>query len=355
MATDAFERNKYSELDYVKNIISDAMIVSYGSISVIDSDSVVVTQAVSDTGAAERIRCTFMNLGSSVFSLAIRPAEGMRVVVLSPNRAVDGMYDSLEQIEKSHPKGYIDTTNASSYSSQHALCFPMVKATTQALSSLIIESDLVTAEIKTELVASLKDTVEIDLYGDSSIELHEETEHFRGCYGNMIQTFGMPQGINGTEKEGTYEYEETYGRYSLVKKNYESGAEITVGKSYETPFLDPKGALEDSAAPVNIVLGETAPVTLTFGDSVITIKADTTDGLDISLTGAAKVNILAADGKFNFTNKDGSLKGILDKICEVCATINTLGGPAAQTLAPDLIAKFSVGGEIPLLIGKVLE
>jgi len=355
MATDAFERNKYSELDYVKNIISDAMIVSYGSISVIDSDSVVVTQAVSDTGAAERIRCTFMNLGSSVFSLALRPAEGMRVVVLSPNRAVDGMYDSLEQIEKSHPKGYIDTTNASSYSSQHALCFPMVKATTQALSSLIIESDLVTAEIKTELVASLKDTVEIDLYGDSSIELHEETEHFRGCYGNMLQTFGMKQGIEGKEKEGTYEYEETFGKYSSVKKNYESGAEITVGKAYETPFLEDKGALIDSSAPVTINLGATAPVTLTFGENKVIIKADV-NGLDIDLTGAAKVNITAVDGKFGISNKDGSLKDIFDKISELCAAINTIGGPAAQTLAPDLIAKFTApAGELPALVAKILE
>ena len=85
------------------------------------------------------------------------------------------------------------------------------------------------------------------------------------------------------------------------------------------------------------------------------IKADV-NGLDIDLTGAAKVNITAVDGKFGISNKDGSLKDIFDKISELCAAINTIGGPAAQTLAPDLIAKFTApAGELPALVAKILE
>jgi hypothetical protein len=352
---DAFERNKFNESSFTKHVLANSTIVSYGFISAIDFNTVTVTLSVSDSSTAEKVTCTFMTLGNEHFSISLKPVINMRVLVLSPNKSAAGMYDSFVEMNAKQGRNYIFTGSPAIFSAQNAICIPIQKSSAVALSSLIIDDIALTAEIKQDLLLSLFSSLELDILGDTNIELHEGTEHFRGNYGNLTETFGMVEGASGTEKEGTYLYEETYGKYSTVKKNYESGADIVIGKSYETPFLEDKGELVDSSAPVTINFGGTAPVTLVFGESVITIQANTTDGIDIALTGSAKVNITAVDGKFNISNKDGSVKDILDKICELCAMINTIGGPAAQALVPDLVAKFSPGGELPVLIAKVFE
>ena len=336
-----FEYNKYNSAKFIELIISKMTIVSYGFITAIDFDSVIVTQAISDTGRGDKIRCTFMNLGDDIFSVLRKPYIGMRVLVMSPNKAAEGMFESLAQLQADEGRNYILTGSPAAYSSQFAMCIPITKAGSQIISTLLIENELLSAEIKQELMVEFKEAVELDFKGNTSIELHEGTDHFRGCYGNMEETFGMVQGIEGAEKSGDYVYKTTFGKYSSVEKNYESGLNVTVGKAYEKPFLTEKGALVDSSAPVTIELGAQAPVTtnfgapvslnhgapltLTFGESTMTITADSENGLDIALTGTTKVNISAETGKFSFNNTTGSLKDILDKIADLFTNMTTIG------------------------------
>jgi len=350
---DAFEYNKYKEEDFVNAILAASVIVSYGHISAIDIDTVTVTLAVSDRGKAEKATCVFMNLGNGEFALQLKPALNMRVIVFSPNKAAAGMYESYEQLKQEQGKDFILTGSPAIYSSQFAVCFPLVKATAHALSALIVDSGNMSLELNHDLIADINNAVEIDINNGTAIEFQECTEHSRDYFGKLTETFGMLEGIGGAEKAGTYEYEETYGKYSSVIKNYESGFKAVIGKSYEKPFLTNKGALTDSSAPVTIDLGTGAPVTLTFGASAMTVKMDSSNGLDIALTGSTKVNITAAAGKLKFANSTGSLKDVLNKIADLCATINTTGSPAAQTINPTLAAQFS--GELKTLIAAIFE
>ena len=350
---DAFDRNKFNEESFLKFMVANFAIVSYGFISAIDFDTVTVTTLVSDKKFADKVTCTFMNFGNDQFSINLCPAINMRVLVLTPSKGASGMYDTAEQLLAEQGRNFISTSAPAVHSTQYGICFPLFKSTIQALSSLIINSDGIIGEIKHEMIMTLFEAVEIDLMGDSSIELHEGTEHFRGCYGNMEKTFGMVQGANGTEKTGTYVYKETYGKYSSVEKNYESGMDVIIGKAHPTPFLEDKGTLADSSAPVTINLGTKAPVTLVFGDSEVAVKVDTDTGIDIDLKGTLNVNITAKTGKFTLKNDSGSLKTILDMIADLCASINTVGGPAAQSLEPTLAAQFS--NNLKTLIASIVE
>lgn len=354
---DAFEYNKFNSSAYFKKLLSTSTIVSYGFISAVDFDGVIVTLAVTGNREAEKVKCTFMNLGNEAFSLSLKPVKGMKVMVLSPNKAAEGMYNTKSVIQSSSP---------SIYSSQFAFCIPVMKSTSQALSALIIDNETITTEVKQEFLSSLYGTVEIDLYNDSSIELHEDTEHFRGCYGNMEQTFGMVEGASGAEKPGAYVYKETYGKHSSVEKNYESGFKTVIGKAYEKPFLADKGELLDSSAPVTIELGTGAPATLKFGSSVnisfgedvITISADETGGLDIAVTGAGKVSFSAASGKLNFNNSAGSLKDIVDKVADLISGLTTIGpnvvagAPYTATATP---ATAALSAELKTFAALILE
>jgi len=368
---DAFDRNKYNELAYVQSILSNAVIVSYGFITAIEFDSVIVTLSVSGSLTAERAKCTFMNLGSELFNINLKPAVGMRVIVLSPNKSAPGMFDSIEQISINEGQDYILTGSPAVYSTQNSICIPMVKASVQAMNALIVDNGTISAEVKLSLIARIQSSVEIDLLSDSNIELHPGTKHFRGCYGDMEQTFGFLQGIGGAEKPGTYVYKETYGKFSSVEKNYESGAVINVGKTFEKPFLENKGAAVDSVAPVTLVFGknapvnftasapvtlnlsDTTPVTLNFGGTAVSIKVDKTTGLDIKVTGSAPVKIMAATGLVKLGNSVDTLKGILEGLADLIDGLTTIGpnvvpgapytaatSPAAKALIVTLKSKI---------------
>lgn len=334
----AFEKNKYSPNEFVKVALANFTIVSYGFITTIDFDSVIVTPVVTDKNSADKIRCTFMTLGDETFSVIRKPVLGMRVLVLSPNKAAEGMYESYQQITVNNGTDHISTGAPAIYSARFAFCVPLMKGTSSALNSFIIDDDLLSAEIKTELMALIKGDMELDFKGNTSIELHEGTENFRGCYGNMEEFFGMVQGANGVEKEGTYVYKETYGKYSSVEKNYESGAKITVGKAYAKPFLENKGELGDVEGPVTIELGASAPVTLTFGESQLTINADTEAGFSIALKGALKATITAESGLIKIGNTTGTLAAILNELFTALTSLATVGGPTSQTIAPQTVA-----------------
>lgn len=349
---DAFEYNKYNEAAYFKARLSNYTIVSYGFITGIETEKVDVTLAVSDQGFAQRVSCTFMNLGDDQFAVLRKPTMNMRVLVLSPNKAAEGMYEPYEQMNLEHGRSFILAQDPAVYSSQSAICIPVMKSTSQPLSSIIVESTALSAEIKHELLIALKSALEIDFYQNTNAEFHEDTDHYRGYYGNLEQTFGIIEGLDGKEKDGDYVYTETYGKYASVSRSYESGLTAVVGKAYNTPFLADKGELLDSSAPVTISLGNKAPlffatgspvdiiaaadspiaigtespVTLIFGEDVMTITLDAENGLDIALTGNTKVNIVAETGKFNFKNDNGSLKDVLDKIADLLNSFTTIGG-----------------------------
>lgn len=337
-----FEQSKFNITSFIQQLISGRLIVSYGFITDISPDFVTVTAAVSDSTLPLKIRCTYMNLGNELFSIHREPEIGTRVLVLSPNKAADGMYKNYEQILEDEGRSFILTGALSSYSSQFAMCIPIMEVSSLAKNRLMVDDELLSLFLTTEFSALIDNHVEADLTGNSSIELHEGTEHFRGCYGNMEQTFGMVQGIGGTEKEGDFVYKETYGKFSSVEKNYESGLKVTVGKAYETPFLDSKGALSDVAAPVTIDLGADSPVTITFGESEITIKADTTAGIDISVKGTQKVNIVAETGLIKVGNSIGTLALIFNDLITALSSLVTIGGPTQQSISPATIAALEM-------------
>lgn len=350
---DAFERRKYSEAAFFKLMLSNSVIVSYGTITAIDLENVEVTLAVNNKNFADKINCTFMQLGNQQFSLSFRPEIGTQVVVFSPHKGDPEMYSSSAQIKSKTGKNFINTSSPTIYSTQQAFCFPLMKATSSSLSSLLIDNDVLTLEVAHSLVTSINGNVSLLINKDTVIELNEGTKHTRNYEGNLEQTFGMVQGIGGAEKPGTYVYRETYGKHSSVEKNYESGIKTVIGKAYEKPFLDDKGALIDSSAPVTIEMGTKAPVTLVFGESAVTITADSENGLDIALTGAMKVNITAETGKLSFGNSTGTLKEVLDLIADIGASIATVGGPTAQTLNPAVITRFST--ELKTKIAGIFE
>ena len=355
---DAFEQNKYNEDAYFKLMLSNSVIVSYGTITAIDFDSVEVTLAVSNRNFADKINCTFMNLGNDQFSISFKPAISMKVVVFSPHKGTNGMYDSFLQMKSKTGKNFISTGSPAVYSSQQSFCFPLMKSTSSALSSLLIDNGIMSLQMTHDLVGNIKGVVDLFINNDTTIELNEGTKHIRNTEGDLIETCGMVEGISGTEKQGTYLYEETYGKFSTVKKNYESGAEITIGKAYEKPFLDNKGALVDSSAPVTINLGSTAPVTLTFGDTAMTIALDSTDGIDITLTGTAKVSLVTAAGKFKIGNDTATLKVILDKIADLFTNMTTIGPnvvPGAPYTAAATPATATLAAEIKTLAAGLFE
>ena len=76
---DAFEKSKYSEAAFFKLMLSNSVIVSYGTITAIDLDSVEVALSVSNKNFAEKINCTFMQLGNEQFSLSFRPEIGISI------------------------------------------------------------------------------------------------------------------------------------------------------------------------------------------------------------------------------------------------------------------------------------
>lgn len=371
---DAFERRKYSEAAFFKLMLSNSVIVSYGIITAVDLDTVEVTLSVSSKNFADKVSCTFMQLGNEQFSLSFKPEINMRVVVFSPHKGATGMFDSSVQLKAKTGKNFISTGAPVIYSSQQAFCFPLMKATSSALSSLLVDNNILTLEVAHSLISSINGDINLLINKDTVIEFNEGTKHVKNCEGNLEETFGMVQGISGTEKEGDYIYKKTYGKFSSVEKNYESGAKITVGKAYEKPFLADKGALLDSSAPVTMEFGASAPatlsfgapvalqnnapLTLTFGESVLVITADAENGLDIALTGSTKVNISAAAGKFSFSNSTGSLKDILDKVADLFTNMTTIGPnvvPGSPYTAGATPATAALATELKTLVAGLLE
>ena len=363
---DAFEKSKYSEAAFFKLMLSNSVIVSYGTITAIDLDSVEVALSVSNKNFAEKINCTFMQLGNEQFSLSFRPEIGLRVVVFSPHKGTPGMYNSAAQLKAKTGKNFISTGAPAIYSSQQAFCFPLMKATSSALSSLLVDNNILTLELAHSLMSSINGNINLLINKDTVIEFNEGTKHIKNCEGSMEETFGMVEGIGGAEKEGDFVYKETYGKFSSVEKNYESGLKVTVGKAYEKPFLTDKGALLDSSAPVTMEFGTGAPVTLqhgapltlAFGEGAMTITLDEENGLDIALTGSTKVNISAATGKFNISNSTGSLKAILDKVADLFTNMTTIGPnvvPGAPYTAGATPATTALATELKTLVAGLLE
>ena len=364
---DAFERNKYNPQDFTKMILAESMIVGYGFITSIEFDGVIVTLAVSGSGTAERVKCTFMNLGDELFVINRKPVIGMRVLVLSPNSAAEGMYESFAQINMNQGRDYILTGTPAVYSSQFAFCIPMMKSSSQAFNNLVLNTDALTAELNSAVQAVFNSLIEVDFNGDTIIEMKEGTKHSINCDGNMDKTFGMIEGIEGAEKTGTFIYKETYGRFASVEKNYGRGLNAVIGKAYEKPFATNKGELLDSSAPVTILFGNAAPVslthgaplTLTFGENVMTVTADKETGLSIALTGDTKVSITAESGKIKFNNSSGSLKTVLDNIADLCSSITAVGvgvapgEPLTLALDPALVTQFSTN--LKTLIANIFE
>lgn len=66
------------------------------------------------------------------------------------------------------------------------------------------------------------------------------------------------------------------------------------------------------------------------------------DSGDVALwsTGGAQV-ILKNSGKLDIHGKTKNLKTILDTLIDVCSSINTVGGPTAQTLNPTLVTQLT--------------
>lgn len=356
---DALDLHKVNEESFIKMLMMNFSIVSYGYISAIDFNTVTVNTIVNRRPNADKIKCVFMNLGNEFFSLNLKPALNMRVVVFAPSKGASGMYENEATLVQQKGKSFITEPSPFIHGTQACFCIPVLRSTAQSLSSIIIDDVSMIGEFKQKMMHSLFESVELDIYADTNIELHEDTSHFRGCYGDMEETFGMVQGANGTEKSGTYVYKETYGKYSSVEKNLESGITANIGKAYATPFLDDPGALEDvPSAPVNINLGTKAPVTLTFGESAVVVKASTTNGIDIDLTGSLPVNITAATGKLTFKNNAGSLKDVLDKIADLFTNMTTIGPnvvPAVPYTAAASPATTALALELKALAASIFE
>jgi len=66
----------------------------------------------------------------------------------------------------------------------------------------------------------------------------------------------------------------------------------------------------------------------------------------------AEIN-LKNENNIEIKNKETSLKIILEMIADLCSQINTVGGPAAQSLVPDLVQKFTV--DLKQEIAKVFK
>jgi len=359
---DAFELNKYNAADLIILMLREALIVSYGFIDAIDIDSVSVTLTVSNKSTANRVRCKFMNLGNESFAINQQPKVGMRVVVFAPQMGADRMFEASNQIATSDGRNYIFTENPATYSSQFAFCVPFAPDLLGAINSISIEEEGIALDIAQQVIAEYSSAVFIDYENETNIEYHAG-EHFRGFYGTKWEElFGVQEGINGTELEGEYEFISTFGRWSKVLKNYESGLEMTIGKAHPTPFAEDKGELEDTNAPVNITIGSLAPL-LVKTNSAIDITVDASENAEanitINLKGSAKFSIVAEDGKFEFKNGESSLKDIFLAIADLLKAIQVVdtGTPAVPAgmwpLSPDVLAKIDT--DLTPLINGLLD
>lgn len=350
----AFEDNKYNSTDAINSILAEATIVSYGYISAIDFDSVIVTQTVSDIGTGEKIRCKFMVLGDDVFALQRTPSTGMRVAVFSANKSADGMFDTAEQLESDEGQGFIVTGSPANYSAQYAFCFPVRQYDEGADNTIEIEDDIIAIDFDSEVIAALNGDVDIDFNSNTNIEFHEGTENFIGHYGNLEEAYGYTQGVDGAEKEGPFTRKITHGKNCSVEQSYEKGFDLKVGKAFPTPFADDPGTEEDvEGAPVTGTFGANSPMTLTFGDNVITISIDPASGFSVALTGSASVNLTAATGKLKIGNDMGSLKDVLEQIIDAVASLTTEGGATAQ--AASAATQALCNTTIKPLVGNILE
>ena len=187
---DAFERRKYSESAFFKLMLSNSVIVSYGNITAIDLDSVEVTLSVSNKTFADKINCVFMQLGNEQFALSFRPEIGMRVIVFSPHKGAPGMFDSSAQLKAKTGKNFISTTSPTLYSSQQSFCFPLIKATTSALSSLLIDNNILTLELAHSLISSVNGNINLLINKDTVIEFNEGTKHIKNCEGSLEENIG---------------------------------------------------------------------------------------------------------------------------------------------------------------------
>jgi hypothetical protein len=382
---DAFELNKYNPIDFVKVILSETLIVGYGYITEIDFDSVIVTLSVTDKSFAEKVRCVFMSFGDEKFSFVTRPEIGMRVVTLSPVKIEKRGFNSYRETELSERRSYIFNENPISYSSQLALCFPMIKAQEHSKTSLVFDQTGVLLNSEENFLNMFRQEFITHFMGNSLFVFHENTMTTIDIQGSIKKTFGMIEGQNGNEAEGEYVYQSTFGRYSKIKTEIEGSLDVVIGKRYEFPFKENKGNLIDSSAPVTVLLSSSAPVTMqtdspvtlsfgensklslnhnspveiSFGDSVVKIAVDKDYGLNIELKGSNKVQVTAENGKLKMGNTQGTLKTILDKIADLCSTIQTTGvtppegSPITLSLDPSLVTKFS--NELKNLIAEILE
>ena len=131
-----------------------------------------------------------------------------------------------------------------------------------------------------------------------------------------------------------------------MSADIECGTSITIGKAHATPFADDEGAEVDTAAPISIVTGASAPIT-----------AELESDVTLSLKSAAAFSIVAETGKIKAQNNAGSLKDVLTQLADYCSQIScvgldSMGGPITPALDPALIASFTA---LKTLIAQIFD
>jgi hypothetical protein len=339
---DAWERNKYSFVDLITKLIGQQLIVSFGKIASINSDTVQVALAVNTKPKPEILTCVYLNFGSSFFAINLEPQVGASVIIFTPQKGAETMFNNAVQTITDSPV---------TYSTAYAFCIPFTLETYSLANSLSINSKGIFLDVTQNFLAGFSAAAMLNFEADTAIN-YTGGAHTRSFYGSRWEEMlGMEEGIEGAEfeieideediEEDKYIYEliTTYGTWSKLFRNYQSGAIVTVGKAYTTPYAEDKGELIDTKAPVTVTIGGLAPITVDTTSKIeLTIDASENEEANviINLKGGAKFSINAADGTFDFSNSKTSLKDILLKISELYQGIITIGGPGSQALDPSL-------------------
>jgi hypothetical protein len=285
----AFELSKDSAESNVLAWLNDTPFVSYGIVRrVIDTQTVVVEQAVRDTASPDLWTVALLTPSSRLYEMSIIPEEGDLVLLLSLQKYNPAMFDIPVQRFEAYNEWAIFDPDATGYTKFSGvgilLSTPKGAASTTVKHSTSEGSAILALDTVAHVAASFMKQVNaiFDSLPEDDNTKKERLVSLLFCeaspflmqhWARVNREHGFWEDSDGTLTEVDATVSEKYSEYAPIMKNIQGTQTYKIG-------IDDTGA--DTDAAVSIEMGSNVPVTLTWrsgesievGDGKITINGN---------------------------------------------------------------------------------
>jgi len=325
----AFELVKHNDRTNTIDRLHRTPIISYGRIiEVIDVHTVIVEAAVKTSLSIELYAVPLLSLSSDLLELNVYPKVGDRVLLLFLQKYDGNMFDADAVIENPNATGYNN-------SSVVGILLSTFKGFANTIIRFFDDGIVSRAEINSDakwqaifnssagiaFCRAVFDSADEQII---SILFGEGRPLVEKFLSKVTREYGFWEDQDGKQKEVNAPVIERYSQYAPITKDIQGSQTVTIGIDDEN---------EDTDAPVDIVIGKKADISVESGSG----KKEKYEK-DVSME--SKGNITVKGSAIELKNETESLGGLLgeaiDEVINMVSTavVGTPVGPGSITIVP---------------------